>query len=208
MHMLVNDLIYKSLNELDDGLVSQVCIMHYDSLSDKSFITSFGRGFLKKLYEMILLSRKGSLLLALDYQGNVKGFILYTLDTSKIFREFYRNAHLFWKPIITSLLKKPLIFTKLLQTLFYSANKGIDIQAELLAIAVKEGYRSINIGTRLVALLDSEVSASGVTAYKVSVLQNMIKSNSFYLRQGFQLTNSFDMYGQIWNLYIKKIGKL
>lgn len=205
--LIVNGLIYTSLKKFDDALVSQVCVIHYDSLSDKSFITSFGSDFLKKLYEMILLSHNGSLLLALDDEGYVKGFILYTIDTSKIFRAFIRNIHLFWKPIIASLLKKPLIFGKLLQTLFYSSSEGVDIKPELLAVAVSEGYRSTNIGTRLIALLDSELSISGVTEYKVTVLKSMIRSNSFYLRLGFQLTNSFNMYGQTWNLYVRKTGK-
>lgn len=200
-----DNLIYRRLENYDDILVKQAVVIHYASLSYKSFITSFGIGFLEKIYRMILTSSTGFLLLALDKDNDVKGFILYTLDTGTMFRLFFQNLHVFWISIVGSILKKPTVIFKLFQTLFYPAKEGVDIKAELLSIAVKDEYRSKSIGAKLVEHLDNEMVSLGIREYKVAVLQNMERSNHFYGRLGFQLTNSFNMYNQRWNLYVRKL---
>lgn len=203
--MLINKLSYKKIDFYDKNLIGQVVDVHYDALSYESFITSFGKKFLEKLYEVILSNDAGSIILAIDSKSNVVGFILYSKDTSQLFKLILRKLHLFLKDMIASLFLKPQMIFKLVQTPFYFKKENSKVKAELLAISVLSNYRSSRVGEKLVAILNKEYQKIGVSEYKVTVLEKMVDSNRFYRKLNMKLEHSFNMYGKKWNLYVKKL---
>ncbi len=44
-----------------------------------------------------------------------------------------------------------------------------------------------------------------IKKYKVTVHNDMIDSNKFYLKTGFTFFKTFNMYDMQWNLYVKDI---
>jgi ribosomal protein S18 acetylase RimI-like enzyme len=204
--MSMDEVSYKSIHFYDSNLIRQVVDIHYDSLSYESFITSFGKEFLEKLYEVILSNHVGSVIIATDSGNNVIGFILYCKDTSQVFKLVFRKIHLFLKHIFGSLLLRPVKIFKLLQTPVYFMKERSSIKAELLAISVKSDYRSRLVGEKLMKILDEEYQKLGVSEYKVTVLEKMVESNRFYRKFDMKLNKSFNMYGKKWNLYTKKVN--
>lgn len=197
---------YRILGSHDSRLVRQVVDIHYDSLSHESFMTTFGKKFLRRLYEVILSTQTGSTVLALDSQTDVIGFILYTTDTGRVFKSVLRRPHLFVGYIIVHLLRRPQTVYRLVQTLSYVTRHPSSTKAELLAMSVRSESRSGGIGKRLIDNLDTQFIKAGVSEYKVTVLDRMADSNRFYVRSGMILNGSFDMYGKKWNLYTKKLS--
>ncbi len=80
-----------------------------------------------------------------------------------------------------------------------------DPPAEVLVIAVEEGFRSRGIGHGLLDVLDDELRGRGVAAYKVLVGRERSDAIRFYLRDGFDLARTFSRWGLAWDLYVRRI---
>ena len=196
---------YKVVYEYNKNLLRQAADLHYEDLSYRSFITSFGRNFLYQLYKGILLCRLGFFVFA-NSDSRVKGFVLGCTDSTKLMSVIFRRFWIFAKSIIPVILKNPALITKLFETIFYSRKEGVKIKAELLVIAVEAKSRSKSIGSILVEKLNNEFKKQGILEYKVTAHKEMNKSNNFYLKNGMGLLKTFNLYNIPWNIYLKNIA--
>ncbi|MCD4795142.1 MAG: GNAT family N-acetyltransferase [Bacteroidales bacterium] len=187
-----------------DRFVKDAVKLHIEALSYRSFITELGFRFLYKLYTSIFHLDLGFLIVA-SVNNKLKGFILATEDSDLLFKVIIKRFYIFIPLIIMRILRKPQIIIKLIQTILYNKKVDINIKSELVVIAVDNTERSKGMGREMLNELSIEFLKRNITEYKVTVHEEMHKSNNFYLKNSFLFLKSFSMYGVIWNLYSKKI---
>jgi ribosomal protein S18 acetylase RimI-like enzyme len=197
-------MIYEVVREPHSSFMPQAVRLHHDALSYRSFITSFGVAFLETLYEGIVERDLGFLVVAHE-ADELRGFILACADSGQMMSVVTRKPWRFLPRMISTLVRRPCSIAKLVQTLSYSRKEGTSVKAELVVIAVSDGVRSRGIGAELVKVLDGQLKQAGVERYKVTVHEEMERSNRFYRQLGFRLENTFEMYGTKWNLYIRDL---
>jgi ribosomal protein S18 acetylase RimI-like enzyme len=194
----------KITSAADRDILAQVARLHYESLSYRSFLSLFGEGFLQKIYEYLLKDRLGFLILAVE-ENNVVGFILASLDSSKITRVIYKRIYALLPRMIGAIIRHPGRLINIIETFFYSSREGTDVKPELLVIAVAESRRSSGIGAQLVAKLEETLIKQGCRMYKVTVHSEMKRTVKFYERLQMQLIKEFMLYGHRWSMYVKKL---
>lgn len=192
---------------IDDAmhpLVTQAARLHLDALSYRSTITMFGERFLAELYRA-LLDEKNGFVVAAHEAGELRGFILGSVDSTRMMSAVPRRWRRFLPLMAPALLTRPLLWPRLFQTLFYTRKEGVDVHAELVVIAVVDSLRGKGVGRQLLQAFDNELSRRGIPRYKVTVHDAMTDSNRFYTQNGFQLASQFSMYGVPWNLYVQDV---
>ena len=100
---------------------------------------------------------------------------------------------------------KPKLIPKLFETLFYVKKENSLVAPELIVIVTDSNYRDMKVGSKLVQILNGEFLKRNLHEYKVTVHDEMVKSNNFYIKNGMNLSASFMMYGVKWNLYVNQI---
>lgn len=203
-------LIEEHGSEIDDKLLESVCKLHIQGLDYRSFITKLGGKFLKCYYTALLETNRGFLVVARE--GNeLLGFILAAEDSSKIFnfslKRLGRLAFMAGLGLLRS--RKPFrLLLQIIKVFFsYSALTDNKVKAELIAIVVDEKKRSRKIGHELLAQLSGAFLKRKVSEFKVTVHDEMIRSNQFYIKEGFVLSHKFKLQNEvIWNVYIRKIN--
>jgi ribosomal protein S18 acetylase RimI-like enzyme len=192
------------LEECDPALVKQAVTLHYEALSYRSFITSFGWEFLHRLY-VSLLEKRLAFLVTASEGPHLEGFILACVDSSRLMSAVTTRLHRFLPIVVPKLLLHPGLILKTFQTLSYAKKEATDVRAELVVIAVSEAVRSRGLGSALLGALEDAFRDRGIGTYKVTVHQAMERSNSFYARNGMKVTRSFELFGVPWNLYVRAI---
>lgn len=195
---------YKIIYHDESDFLKQAARLHYESLSYRSFITSFGENFLYQLYKGILQIHIGFFVCAIQ-DNQLKGFILGCFDSSKLILVVVKRLYIFFPLIISRIIKNPALMIKLYETLRYTNKSDERIKSELLIIAVKENYRSRGIGTFLIKLLNDEFKKYEIVKYKVTVHKDMHRSNDFYIKTGMKFLKTFYLYNLQWNVYVKNI---
>lgn len=195
---------YKIIYHDENDFLKQAAQLHYESLSYRSFITSFGENFLYQLYKGILQTHIGFFVCAIQ-DNQLKGFILGCFDSSKLILVVGKRLYIFFPLIISRIVKNPALMIKLYETLRYTNRSDERIKSELLIIAVKENYRSRGIGTFLLKLLDDEFKKYEIVKYKVIVHKDMHRSNEFYVKNGMKFLKTFHLFNLQWNVYVKNI---
>ncbi|MEK6794995.1 MAG: GNAT family N-acetyltransferase [Spirochaetota bacterium] len=197
---------YEIIYDTASGFVAQSAKLHYDALSYRSFITFFGKGFLRELYTALL--KDGNAFIAAAHEGTtLAGFLLGCFDSTKMIPTIVRRWYRFLPHILLGVVRNPSVIGKLVETLFYSEKEGEEIKPELVVIAVDGAIRSKGIGAGLVSVMDEEFKRRGVATYKVTVHNEMERSNHFYRKLGMTLAKSFTLYGVVWNVYTNTIGR-
>jgi len=192
------------VEKFDNALLSAAAHLHVEHLSYRSFITLFGPKFITEIYRDILSGNLGFFVFALD-GGKVCGFVLGCTNTRLFFSLIKRKPFKYFALVAPRLMAKPQLFKKLFETLFYVDKENSAIDPELIVIVTDSEHRGRGIGSTLVSVLNGEFRKRGIREYKVTVHDEMKRSNSFYLKIGMKLLSSFTMYGTKWNLYRCKI---
>jgi ribosomal protein S18 acetylase RimI-like enzyme len=195
---------YYLVDSIDEDALNHAARLHYESLSYRSFITSFGPRLLREIYHDLLKYKLGFLVFA-EQENKIQGFVLGCKDTSRLFQMIRKHFLKYFGIIFSPLLRKPSSIKKILETLLYPGKEQCDLNAELIVIAVDLNARAQGIGTELVLQMEKEFTKMHIDQYKVTVHEEMTKSNNFYLKNGFKLNRRFIMYNIPWNLYTKKI---
>jgi ribosomal protein S18 acetylase RimI-like enzyme len=188
----------------DKDILAGAAKLHHGSLSYRSFITLFGEGFLRHIYEAFLEDGLGFIVAATE--GNkLVGFVLAGPDSEKMMGALVKRLHIFLPAILKECLKRPAIVKNLFETVFYPSREKTDIRPELFIIAVEESYRSQGVGQRLVEETEKIFVEKGCRKYKVTVHQAMARSIQFYEKNGMHFLKNFMLYGHKWAVYIKEL---
>jgi ribosomal protein S18 acetylase RimI-like enzyme len=161
-----------------------VARLHVHQLRD-SHLASLGEGFLRVLYRRIARDADSTLLVA-RRRCDVVGFVAGTTSTRRLYREFLRHDAVRAGAVAApGLLRHP---RATLETLRYRVAVGSTValpDAELLALVVHPAVRRHGVGARLVATLQDDFGARGVTACRVTVAADNAAALALYLRCGF-----------------------
>jgi len=201
-----DEVVYRVLETADVNLLNAAADLHIEHLSYRSFITLFGRRFIVELYKDMLADNSAFLVFALNRKG-VCGFVLASVDSNKIFSSVKKKVFTYSKIILPRLLTSPKLIVKLFETFFYVKKENTDVKAELIVIVTDANNRSAGIGSKLVNIMNTEFLKRNVMEYKVTVHDEMTRSNQFYIKNGMTLATSFMMYNTKWNLYVKQLSK-
>lgn len=194
------------LRRFDEDAARQAARLHLKAISYSSFITLFGEAFLYQLYKALLEMGIGFLVIARE-GGRLEGFILGAEDGERLTSAVMRRPWIFAPLMLPAILKRPSLLVKIAETTLYASKAGkmASVKPELVVIAVEEQTRSKGLGARLVAALDAEMKARGVSCYKVTTHTDMTRANAFYQRNGFELQGCFPLAGYDWNVYTRQI---
>jgi len=203
----VNYSIIDCYNIENDLLLKQMCKLHYEALSYRSFITNFGEKFLFTMYKLILKKSIGFIAIA-KKEDELAGFTLNVFNSSKLFPLILWNFLLFLPTMMPVLLKNPSLIKKTLLMALYGSKKNCEIQAELLVIIVNESLRSQGVGEELIKNTNIHFGKKGIVEYIVTVHAVMTQSNNFYKKVGMLLDakHSFSFLGSDWNVYVNRLN--
>ena len=199
-----NKIDFRVVSKFDKELLSEAAHLHITHLSYRSFITMFGNKFMLELYRDILADGLGFFIFALEGK-NIYGFLLGCTNSQQLLSVIKRRLFKYFRIILPKLILNPGLLPKLFETLFYVKKENSNIESELIVIVTDSNHRSAGVGSGLVSTLNNEFIKRNVHQYKVTVHDEMKRSNNFYMKNGMTLSADFIMYGVKWNLYVNKI---
>lgn len=168
------------------------------------FLPSLGQSFLQTFYEGVI-GKPGIYGFATAENGEIRGFVVGTKDSNKIFSlALHSNLIKLAFLIFVQLIKKPLLIKNVAETFLYP-KKDTGPKAELVVIAVDGNYQGKGVGKQLVRALERAFKKDGIRRYKVTVHADK-RAVGFYEHLGYSRTSSFDLYGKMWFVYAKKIS--
>jgi ribosomal protein S18 acetylase RimI-like enzyme len=201
-----SDVSFEPLFIYDANIVLDAASLHFQTLKHRSFLTNFGISFLQHIYKDIFNRKLGFFIVAKKGTSTI-GFVCACYDSSKLFSfSVFRSLHYFFM-ILPKILFKPPLAIKVFQTFFYSQKDDPRVKSELVVIAVNPLYQSLGIGTELIKHMEQVLLEKKLFSYKVTVHNEMEKSNHFYSKNNMHLTKTFKLYGVLWNLYSKDFAK-
>lgn len=191
------------------SLSRTIAMIHKEAIP-LGFLSRLGTGFLSSLYRAITFTKGCTVIVALDKEDRVCGFVSGTVNISSMYRRILLNYwHRFFFHILWKLIN-PLVIKRIFETLFYpkkemSKDHGNRVSpAELLSIAVTEEARGKGVGKGLVDKLDRFYrDTSNISEYYVVTYSGDERSNSFYKRRGFDFVRAFDHHDNVMHEYKK-----
>jgi ribosomal protein S18 acetylase RimI-like enzyme len=172
---------------------------------DKGFLSTLGDALLMRLYEAMLACPTTHLRVALR-GSEVVGFIAVTENTREFYRWTLRHRALqLGLPLMGRMLSLARL-RRVAETLLYPSAAEVSHlpDAELLSMAVSEEARGLNLGRRLVESGLRALAEHGVEAIRVACA-DILESNGFYRRLGFELAGTKEHHGLTTNLYVRAI---
>lgn len=193
---------FYTCKDIGDENIERAIELHIEHLSYRSFITNFGKLFLLTLYKD-WLEQKNAILIFSEEENKITGFVLGIVNKNLLFSPIISAPFKYLKFILPAVIKKPVIILKLFETLFYKRKSKISCNSELLVIVTAGNARSKSIGSKLVIELGKEFIKYNIWEYVVTVHAEMERSNNFYIKNNFKYNQSFNLYGTMWNMYLK-----
>lgn len=176
------------------SVIDEVADIHISTFSG-FFLTFMGRGFLKVMYESYCEYDKAGIIGMFDENERLVGFLSYSGDMSGLYKYMIKKKlPLFAGYSISAFFRKPKIFIRLLRAFLKPGeSKRDEDYIELSSIGVKPEYKAMGIGTQLIDYLKELVDFK---EYKYINLEtdavNNEKVNSFYKKNGFVLTRTYE----------------
>lgn len=177
--------------------------IHYNNF-ENAFFCELGEKFMQIIYEEIASSDQAFGFVFEDEEG-IRGFVTGTYDADNFFSSIYKKRFMdLGISVGKAILRKPLLISKVMQTLFYSKNES-NIKAELISIAVDKKARKKGLGRKLFLSLVDKYKHKNIRGFKLIVDKDNKEANIFYKNIGFVKDKAFEMYGKEINQLIYEI---
>ena len=171
-------------------------VLHSSRITE-GFLPTLGPRFLGRLYRRIALDRDSFLMVA-EKDGEILAMASCTNDLGHLYRAFILRDGLIATasalfPIIRSL---PRVF----ETLKYPSQGGSELaktplpEAEILAVAVREGSSGIGIGRQIMVAVIAEFTRRGVESFKVITSSDNAAALALYRSVGFRDTAALEVH--------------
>lgn len=184
--------------------VDEVVEIHLQSFPG-FFLTFLGKGFLKQLYKGFIEYEGSGLIVAVNKENQIVGFLAYSDNLSGFYKYLVKH-HLVSFAWYAGLgfLKNPRIFFRLFRALSYSkeAKRG-EAYVELSSIGVLPEMEGNGIGSKLILALKSKVVSNKYMYIKLETdAEHNEGANCFYQKNGFLLDHMYETHeGRKMNEY-------
>lgn len=186
--------------------LDQVVSVHMASFPG-FFLTFLGPRFLRLFYES-LNSDKGGVLLVVELDGRIVGFVAGVTQQSGFYgRLIRRRIWAFALAATSAISRRPTIVVRLTRALGKARDRGPVAAACLMSIAVRPESASLGLGARLVEGFSEEMGRHGVDRYCLTTDRDgNDRVNAFYQRLGFFVSRTYRTPEGRWmNEYVKEL---
>ncbi len=162
---------------------------------DQGFLGTLGIAFVALMYRAIDEGEDSTLIVA-EREGRIVGFISGATSMRTVYRGMLRH----WLKLGWALMPsafRPRRVWRILEIIRYSksaGNPGIP-DAELLSLALDQGYRGQQIAEKLFTQLCAFFSDRNISAFKIVVGAKLIAAHGFYRRMGAIATDDVEVHG-------------
>lgn len=173
------------------------------------FLTQMGPRFLVSYYE-IVLRYPGGVVFVEEEAEQIRGFVCGFLSPEAFYRFYSKNKLRLLLPILFGLFRRPWLLLKILRNVRRvqsSAREPLasDV-AELSSVAVHPKLGGKGLGASLLRSFTEAVGAMGAKKVILTTdAENNDAVNRFYLRNEFDLIESFSQGNRSMNLYSKNL---
>jgi len=171
------------------------------------FLSQLGDKFLAALYRTIVAADDALLLVAVDEKETVLGFISGCIETSALYKYFVKEHGARVMVTILTKIVNPSTLKRLLETATYPLREQrlptYLPKAELLSIAIAEGYRGRGIGKMLFNVFAGSFKEKGVNSFKIVVGAELTEAPKFYGKVGCELVADTEIHqGEKSRIYV------
>jgi ribosomal protein S18 acetylase RimI-like enzyme len=178
---MTEDLLFLKLTPQSSSIYfEQIARIHKEEIRE-GFLSTFGVGFLAKLYKAISQS-PFTFLIAAIRQDCVLGFIVGSQDTNKFYKYFLTRYGLSALPLIIKKIFSFKSLRKVLEIFLYPqkiADKNLP-NSEILNFCVTESLQGMGIGKKLFYSLVDEFKELGFDKIKIVTGGTQNKAQIFY----------------------------
>jgi ribosomal protein S18 acetylase RimI-like enzyme len=171
-------------------------LLHSSRITE-GFLPTLGPRFLARLYRRIALDRDSFLMVA-EKDGEIIAMAACTGDLGHLYRVFILRDGLIAAasallPILRSL-------PRVLETLKYPSQNGSEPakaplpEAEVLAVAVREGSSGLGVGRQIMVASIAEFTRRGVASFKVITSSENAAALALYRSTGFRDTAALEVH--------------
>lgn len=180
----------------------RVAQLHHAAMGT-SLWAQLGPEFLGALYRCLVDSPS---FLAFVYveDGEVKGFIAGSIDTSEMYRDVLRRRWLFLVPSLAKgLLRRPALLRRLAETARYGdASGAADVPGESLFCSFVPDLRGKRVSGHINKVLFDELRARGHDRVKITTEVDNEGANRQLQSWGFESRGTFRFYGKEMVTYV------
>jgi len=162
----------------------QVAQLHIANIN-QGFLSTLGVGFVSLLYQAID-EGVDSVLLTIEREGRVVGFVAGGMGMGPVYRRMFRHAPRLALALLPSLLLPRRIW-RMIEILRYSRDNDQSSswpRAELLSIALDPACRGQHLAEILYQRLTEFFESRGIAEFKIVVGAALGPAHKFYLRMG------------------------
>lgn len=181
---------------------ARVAELHYAAMGT-SLWARLGLPFLRQLYQAMVDS---PFFIGFVYveDGNVRGFIAGSLNTSKMLQDVARRRFMFLGPTaLAGVVRHPAVIVRLLETWRYTGVSGAeDTPGESLFCSFEPDLRGRRVSGHINKVLFDELLARGHAAVKISTEVENDAANRQLQSWGFRDAHRFRFYGKDMVTYV------
>lgn len=170
-------------------------------------LAELGDGVLSKIYKTLAEGEHGFVLVAVDPDDQVIGFVSGVVNLGAFYR-LALSQHLIGFALVgLRHALSPRMIRRVINTLLYPSKVAEQYPAaELLSIVIDSAARGTSVGVDLLAELVKEFRRRGVRQFKVMVRADFERANAYYRKHGFKLAGDVDRHGHPSNIYVYETG--
>lgn len=179
---------------MNKKIVNEVVEIHLTTFPE-FFLTFLGKGFLKQLYSGFIEHNNSNLIIAMNSENKVLGFLAYSNDLSGFYKYLIKKKIIFfaWYSMI-AFFKKPKILFRLLRAFSYSKkSERNEKYVEISSIGVEPKNKNLGIGSVMIKKLIENVDFENFEYIKLETdAENNMIANCFYKKNGFDLFSTYE----------------
>ncbi len=197
-----------TLEKLGKESVATVAKIHIAAFPN-FFLTSLGYKVLCVFYDS-LIKDKATIASAVFAESKIVGFFVASTQPAGLYsRVFKKHFFAFLFPLLLAFLKRPVLLKRMI--ISFGSQKSHTTpdgcHAALLSICVDPSFSGKGLGSSMLHHLEDELRKCGQKGYYLTTDADKNEStNQFYLKNGFDLFDSFQQGSRKMNLYSKQLA--
>lgn len=170
--------------DVSPGDLARLAELHRKAITG-GFLATLGDRFLRKLYATLCSSPHAAVYVERQDQ-RIVGFIVGSVATGKVYREFIRSAGATAALAILPKLVSWRVLKRVVETALYPARRQADDSpgAEVLNFCVASGQRGRGVGQRLFAALTEDFQERGLERLRIVTGSSQRSAQRFYESAG------------------------